>query len=77
MNWKFSELGNSLNAKETKKLLDKEAVSVTEFCRMFGICKGTAFKLNREKRLKFTKIFRRTVILKSEIIRFISELEHQ
>lgn len=66
-NMSYEEFQNSI--------ANQELFSVDQTCRMIGVGKTTLYKLDKEGILKFRKVFRRTMIQKSEILKFISQLD--
>ena len=73
---KLQKISTEMSYEELTKLIaNQEAFSVKQACQILSIKKTTLYKLHREGNLKFTKIFRRKVVKKSEILRVMSNFD--
>ena len=54
---------------------ERAAFSISEFCRLIGICRSRAYLEIREGRLRVVKSGRRTLIRAEEIAAFLDRLE--
>jgi excisionase family DNA binding protein len=58
----------------SKQTTPPPAVSITEACRLLGISERSVYKAMNAGKLKTKKYGHRTLVLRSEIDRFLNEL---
>jgi excisionase family DNA binding protein len=69
-----SERRDRLEKERAEPLSEKEGFSIPESCHIIGAGRSTIYKALETGELAALKLGRRTIILKRELLRFLSEL---